>query len=422
MSETDRTPLGQIDMYDEELLECPFGFFRRLTREAPVLRHEASGVYQISGYELAAKALLDPETFSNEIGHTLHDRASASEEIRAAQAGAYPTASVLHTTDGAKHKFSRALVNRAFAPQRVREMEPRIEEIADALIDNFAARGSVEFMGEFAQSLPLMIIAEQMGVPPADIERFREWSDAFATRFSYKADAAAELQAAHAVVAFQQYFKNVLEEKKLRPTNDIISVIAGAIEEGADGENSLTMPQALQLCQQILVAGNESTAATLCEGMVLFLNRPELIGRIRDDADFRKNALEELLRVHSAVNAMWRVTTKKTEMGGVEIPEGALVLIRFGAANRDERTYQDADAYDPARANARRHIAFGFGVHVCIGASLARRELDICFRKLFSRLEGWRIQDGATLEHTPSIIMRALKELPLEFHPSSPRA
>lgn len=410
-------PLENIDIYDEALLECPFGYFRRLSQTAPVLKHAASGIYQVSGYEYASMALLDPETFSNEIGAALHGHAQQSDEVKAVLANAYPTASVLHTTDGAKHAFSRQLVNRAFSAKRVRDMEPRIVALADELIDRFAPRGEVELLSEFAQALPLIIISEQLGVPKQDLASFRKWSDAFAMRFSHKAGAAAQLQVAHAIVEFQKYFADVLRRKKSEPTDDVISVIASNLETGDNPETTLSMPQALQLCQQILVAGNESTAATLCQGMVYFLENPELIAKMRDDEDFRGGAIEELLRVHTAVNTMWRVAARDTVLGDVEIPKGSLVLLRFGAANRDENIFADADTFDPQRPNARRHMAFGQGIHVCIGAALARRELSVGFEKLFTRIQGWRFKDREALRHKPSIVIRSLETLPLAFEP-----
>lgn len=407
--------LSQVDIYNEQLLECPYEFFARLRKEAPVVKHLSSGVYQVSSYELAKKVLFDPKTFSNEIGHALHDSSTTAQKVGEIMRDAYPTTAVLHTSDGLAHKFSRQLVNRAFSPKRIGALAPRIREVADELIDRFIARGEVELMSEFAQQLPLIIIAEQLGVRTTDLEKFRKWSDAFASRFSYAADEAAQVEGAYAIVEFQQYFKSVLEEKKNNPSDDVISVIAGAVDAGPNNEESLTLAQALQLCQQILVGGNESTAATISEGMCHFLNMPEVIDKVRDDESFRKNAIEELLRVHSAVNTMWRIAAKDTELGGVQIPEGSLILVRFGAANRDDKVFEDGDQFCPERQNARNHIAFGFGIHMCIGAHLARLELDIAFERLFSRLTNWRIREGVNLKHNHSILIRALSELPLEF-------
>lgn len=412
--------LGEIDIYDPDLLENPFEFFTVLTREAPVLAHAASGVFQVSAFALVKKALLDTQTFSSEIAHALHERSTTAPEVAEIMKDAFPTAAVLHTTDGSAHRFSRQLVNRAFAPSRVNAMHKRIVEVTDALIDTFATRGSVELMGEFAQLLPLTIIAEQLGVSTADLPRFRDWSDAFASRFSHAADAETQIRAARSIIEFQDYFAAVLRDKQAHPTDDVISVIAGAMEPQPEGEDALTLPQALQLCQQILVAGNESTASTISEGMVMLLrDRPDLLPAVRDDAKVRQDFIEEVLRLHSAVNTMWRVTTKDTELGGVAMPKGSLVLLRFGAANRDEAMFERADALCPGRDNDRKHVAFGFGVHMCIGAQLARAELDVAFERLLGRLRGWRLAEGAVLRHNPSIVVRALATLPLEFDPAA---
>lgn len=420
---TAETALERIDIYDSELLDCPYAFFRKLTEEAPVLKHEESGIYQVSRFDLVKKVLLDTKNFSNEIGHALHDRSMTAQKVAEIMKDAHPTASVLHTADGPTHKFSRQLVNRAFSPVRVNGLRPRIEEVTDELIDRFADRGSVELMSEFSQMLPLTIIAEQMGVETEDLPRFRAWSDAFAARFSHSADEETQIAAAKSVVEFQQYFQQVLEEKKANPSEDVISVIAGALDAGPDVEESLTLPQALQACQQILVGGNESTAATISEGMLMLLqDKPELIPQIRDDPKARLDMIEELLRLHSAVNCMWRMAAETVELDGVTIPKGSLVLLRFGAANRDEAMFADAADMNLDRDNSRRHLAFGFGIHICIGAQLARAEIDIAFDRLLNRLEGWRLADNARPVHNPSVLIRALHDLHLEFEPEKKQA
>ena len=417
MNEAVSNSLAQTDIYDPEVIECPFPFFRRLREEAPVLRDEATGIYQISTYELASKALMDSKSFSNVISHALHGKSSASDKVQTIMAEGYPRPAALHTADGQMHTRSRKLVDRAFTGKRVNEMERRIVEIVDELIDRFATKGSVEFVSEFALLLPLIVIAEQLGVPAADLPKFRQWSDAFAAQFSYTVGEEEEVEAARSVVEFQRYFADMLEKKRASLDDDLISIIARATVPTAGEPPILTLPEALQIMQQLLVAGNETTASTLAEAFRFFLEHPGAIERMSADPEVLSRALEEVIRLLSPVQAMWRVAATDVELGGVTIPKDSLVMIRFGAANLDERTFADGETFNPDRANARRHIAFGYGIHVCIGAALARKEINVAFQRLLGRVCGWRLAEGADLSHHSSVLLRGLKTLRLEFDP-----
>ena len=418
MAYTDTVPsLANVDIYDSELLQNPFPFLERLRTEAPVLRHADSGIYQISSYDLASKAAMDYQTFSSDISHALHGKSVASDRVRAVMAEGYPRPQTLHTADPPFHTRSRKLVDKAFTPKRVAEMVPQIVAVVDDLIDSFAARGSVEFVSEFAQRLPMAIIATQLGVPLEDREKFLTWIDAFAAQFSHKAGEDGEVEAARHVVAFQKYFAEMLEEKRARPTDDIISVIANATlaEEGDD--RPLEVPEALQIIQQLLAAGNETTVASMAEGMRLFLQQPGTVEALASSPEVLSRGVEEVLRLLSPVQNMWRVATRDVELGGVMIPEGALVLVRFGSANRDATIFANGESFDLDRANGRRHVAFGYGIHACIGAALARKELNIGFQRLFERIKGWRIAPHADLTYNSSILLRGLRRLDLEFDP-----
>lgn len=413
------TPLAKVDIYDPELLECPHSFYTRLRSEAPVLKDEATGIYQISSYELASKALMDHATFSSVISHALHGKSVASDAVKAVMAEGYPRPQILQTADQPIHTRSRKMVDKAFTMKRVNEMIPEITAIVDELIDGFANSGTVEFVTEFAQPLPLLIIAGQLGVPLEDLPKFRIWSDAFAAQFSHTAGEEGEVEAARKIVDFQQYFVDMIERKRDNPTNDMISVIASATRADADADIALDLPEALQIIQQVLVAGNETTASSLAEGMKMFIERPGLINRIKDDADALAKAIEEVVRIHSPVQTMWRVARHDTELGGVAIPKDSLVLIRFGAANMDDAMFPNSERFDHSRANVRRHIAFGYGIHVCIGAALARREMLIAFQRLLQRLSGWHFAPGADLTHHSSVLLRGLKSLHLCFTPEA---
>ena len=409
--------LGAVDIYDSATIECPWSYFDRLRNEAPVCRHDASGIYQVSSYDLVTQVCADHATFSNVISHVLHGTAAVSARVQEVMAQGFGRPATLQTADPPIHTRSRKLVNKAFTLRRVNAVAEEITAVADELIDKFAARGRCEFVSEFAQPLPMLIILRQLGVPDADMPMAKSFNDAFAAQFSKVAGEDAEVAAALKIVEFQHYFANMIEEKRRRPTDDMISDLANATLAEEGDATLLTIPETLQIIQQVLVAGNETTASTTAEGMYYLVANPQILARVAHDPDARARAVEETLRLHSAVQSMWRVATRDTVLGGVEIKKDALVLLRFGSANRDEAVFGDSNSFDIDRPALKRHIAFGSGIHFCIGAALGRRELMISYERLLTRLKGWHFAEGNDFAHHSSIILRGMKELHLEFDP-----
>ncbi len=411
-------PVEHIDMHAPDVLKQPHAFYKRLLQSAPVVRDEKSGIYQISSYELVRQVLADTDTFSNRIRHALHGKNSGSEMVASIMAEGFPRPDTLQTSDPPIHTRSRKLVNKAFTPRRVESMGEEIEQVADQLIDAFAARGEMEFVNEFAYLLPMTVIAKQLGVPLSDMPKFKRWSDAFAAQFSHVTDEKEEAEIARQVVEFQRYFADVIEQKRQSPTDDIISDIATADLSEEGDSTRLDTPEALQIIQQILVAGNETTASSMTEGMYQIIQNPDLMQAIVTEENVLKHTVEEIIRFSSPVQAMWRVALKDTEIGGVAIPKNAIVLVRFAAANCDQTIFENGEVLDTERPKLRRHVAFGHGIHACIGAPLARKEMQISYLKLFSRLKEWRIApDQPTIDYQAGVLLRGIKELKLQFTP-----
>lgn len=415
MDDSTAPPLGRVDIYAGDLLESPWAYFERLRDEAPVLRHEPSGIYQVSSMALVIEAAADSETYSNVISHALHGKAAVTERVRAVMAEGYERVQTLHTADPPIHTRSRKLVNKAFTMKRVNAMAEDIAAVADRLIDAFVARGSCEFLGEFAQPLPLLIILRQLGVPDEDLDLALGFNEAFAAQYSQVSSEEEEVAAARRIVEFQHYFAAMVAEKRRCPGDDIISTLANATLDEEGDHTPLTVPEILQIIQQLLVAGNETTASTLAEGMVFLITHPETMAQVRSDPEARTLAVEEIIRLHTPVQSMWRVVTRDTLLGGVEIEKGALVLLRFGSANRDRALFDAGDRFRIGRPDLKRHVAFGYGIHFCIGAALARREMSIAFERLLARLGGLRLAPSNDLRHRTSLLLRGLKRLDLEF-------
>lgn len=409
-------PLASLLLFDQATLQCPHALYRRLHAEAPVLRDTATGIFQVSSYDLVCQVALDSVTFSNAFGDALRGREGPSPDAIAIMADGYPPMDTMLTADDPEHARYRKLVTKAFTPARVRKMAPGITAVVNELIDGFIGAGAVELASAFSQPLPLRVIAGELGVPAADLPMFKRWSQAFVTQLSQVSSKAEEAAAAREIVAFQHYFAAKLDERRAAPVDDILSDLATVTLTEEGDPRRLSTAEALSIIQQLLVAGNETTAHTISEGMKLLIEHPAQMAAVTEDTSLIPGLIEETLRVLSPTQNMWRIATRDTEVAGVPIPAGAVLLLRYGAANRDEAQFSKADAFDITRPNARRHIAFGYGIHVCLGAALARQELAIAFELLLGRLHHWRFAEGCNdFVHPPSILLRGLHALYLRF-------
>ncbi len=407
------TPLAEIHPFDPRILEDPLELNRRLRREAPVYRDPNTGIFLVSTYAAVAAALEDHESFSNRFGQALGAGARTPSEVRDVLAEGYPPVDTMLTADPPEQRRYRKLVNKAFVPRRVNALEPRIEALSDELIDGFVANGRVELLSQYSQLLPLILIAEQLGVPRADLAMFRRWSDGFVAQLGGMADLAGQVEAAKLIVGFQRYFAARLAERRQEPRDDILSEIVHAQVEG---ERPLDVAECLSILQQLLVAGNETTANAIAEGMLLLVRNPEELARVESDPDLVPNLVEEVLRLATPTTNMWRICTRDVRLGDASIPKGSLVLLRYASANRDEARFPDPDRFDVRRANATDHLAFGQGIHFCLGAALARKEMEVAFRTLLRRLGGWQLAPGEPApRHKPNVLLRGLEALHLEF-------
>ena len=399
--------------FDPSVLSHPFEFDRALRRNAPVHRDATTGLFLVSTYEHVVEVLKDFETYSNKFIMAMGGGGAAADpEMAEIMKTGYPPVDTMLTADPPEHKRFRGLVNKAFTPRRVRAIAPRIEAISAELIDAFADRGQVELKAEFAGPLPLAVIADQLGVPRKDMARFRKWSDGFVAQLGGMADRETVLASQRLIVEFQHYFAERLDEVRRDPGENILSDLVRARLEG---ERPLDTAESLSILQQLLVAGNETTANAIAEGMLLLIQNPDQLAAVRAEPGLIPNLVEEVLRLSSPTQNMWRVVTRDTELAGVELPKGSMAMLRFGSANRDAAKFPDPDRFDVHRENAAEHVAFGHGIHFCIGAILARKEMEIAFRQLLERLEDLRLAPGAQLHYEPNMLLRGLESLKLEF-------
>ncbi len=396
-----------------EIVECPFHAYQRLRDVAPVHYVEQGQFFLVSTYALCSEANSKPEIFTNDFQPLLMPKPEVAEIY--AQGPFSMTEKTLLTNDPPSHTEFRSLVDTVFAPARVKKMEGYIAQIVDELIDGFIDDGAVELITQFAIPLPMSIIADQLGVPRSDMADFKRWSDASVVPFSGLASLEEEKDAAHQMVEFGHYFEKKLAEKRANPSDDIISDLSVAVLESKD--RPLTLSEFLSIVQQVLTAGNETTTNTIACAMHNLIQNPDQLALIAaEPAKYARNATEETLRIEAPVQGQWRIVKQDTELGGVAIPAGSVVNLRYGSANRDPALFPDPDRFDITRKNAMKNLSFGQGIHHCVGANLARKEVTIALTHLFSRCTNWRFAAGKNdFSHIPSFTLRGLKALHLEF-------
>lgn len=278
-------------------------------------------------------------------------------------------------------------------------------------MDRLAANGGGDFVSGFAVPLPVEVIAGQLGLPPEDRDRVKRWTDAFADRLGATITFERELACAETVVEFQHAMMALVERRRTARHDDLLGDLVGA---SSAGDAPLVEAELLSVVQQLVVAGNETTTNTLSEGLLLLIRDPGAAAWLRADPTRVPNAVEEMLRLASPVQSLPRVVARDTTLGGVPIAKGSVVMLRWAAANRDPARFADPHRFDPARANARAHLAFGRGIHACIGNMLARRELVTALEELLARFD--RIELACApdaLAYNPNALLRGLSALPI---------
>ncbi|MEM9606664.1 MAG: cytochrome P450 [Actinomycetota bacterium] len=414
MTATDDDVTALPSLATPEVTEDPFPAYRELRAACPVQRVPETGVYVLLDHADVRDAGMSPDRFSSAPASARH-ASDASRAYAAAMAeGGWKRAQTLQRTDPPVHTRYRRLLARAFTPKRVGQLTPRIDEVAALLIDRFGPSGRCEFVRDFALPLPGIVIAEQLGLDADDYETFKRWADSMlilAQRPDISVDEAREW--AEIELEAQHHLAEMFDARRAEPTDDLISVLVHA--HGPD-EQPLTVEELQDLMHQLVTGGFETTTSALSKGMWLLLQHPDQFRTLREQPELLDNFVEEILRFDSPVQGLWRTATCPVDVAGVEIPEGAVVQLRFGAANRDPSVFDEPERFDITRGDVNQHVAFGMGPHFCVGAALARQELRSSFAALLDRLDDVEI-DGELRAplHERSAFLRPMRELPLRF-------
>jgi cytochrome P450 len=399
-------------MLDPEVMQNPFPFYQWAHANAPVIEMPGTGMKIIMNYEMCAEATGRVEEFSNNFTAVLSGAMSQHPEVSAILEKGWPQIDTLLTADPPVHTRFRKLVNLAFSMPRVNALEAGIRAKINALIDGFIDKGECEFVSEFCVPLPVQVICEQLGFDLSEQANVKRWSDAFADRLGHMISKERELECAREVVEFQHAVKAKIDARRGMSTDDLLSDIVNA---RIDGEQPLEDAEILSIAQQLMVAGNETTTHAVAGGLVHLINSPGEVEKLRANPKLFGNMVEEVLRLDTPTAGMWRVVTGDAMLGGHEFKGGSMVMLRYAAANRDPAKYPEPDRFDVERSNARTHLAFGKGIHMCVGNMLSRKEMTVAFETLVARLDDIRLQEGAVLQVAPNMLLRGYTAVPISF-------
>ncbi|MET0544743.1 MAG: cytochrome P450 [Caulobacterales bacterium] len=404
--------------HDGALLAEPFEFFAKLRAEAPVtLTQGPNGAefFMVTSADMIEEATRRNEDFSNKMGHLLFEGQMLPEVVEILAQVTMPPGGIL-THDNPQHGRYRVLVNSVFTKGRIANLAPVVERITDEIIDDFIEAGECDFVNQFAVLLPTYIIADILGLPRDKYSQVRQWSDGVIRIVSRMGSKQEEIDAAHMVISFRRFILSMIAERRKDPQDDLISSLINARHEGVE---PLRDDEIGPIAMEIAVAGNETTRNTLMSTMARFIKNPSLMEELKNEPDLITNAVEEMLRYETPATAMWRIAAHDPELGGVAIPAGSAVLLRFDAGNRDPQRFENPDVFDMHRKNAKMHMAFGApGMHRCLGQMLARKELAIAFPKLLDRLKNLRIiAEGSDTHYWPGLLHRGITSLRIGFDP-----
>jgi cytochrome P450 len=411
--------LMHVNPHSDDFYQNPFPTYAMLRSEAPVFEiPDQPGLYFVTTWALVREALMDPARFSNMLppARRTEPPAEVIEEIEAIRAQGFPYSPALGTNDPPQHTRYRKMVNRAFAVRALAWMEPLVDEVADQLADSLPDNEVVDAMERITIPLPVWAIMRILGIDDRYRDDLRRWSDSSNASLGGKLTAERWLEVERDILEFQQVICSILDERRANPKDDLLSTLVMAEE----GEVPLTNQELVWLIRELIVAGNETTIRALADILVylddLRADQPDVWDRLRDDEAFRRGVVEEGIRMASPVMGLWRVTTCDAEIGGTVIPKGSTVFLAYSSANRDDSVFEDADTFDPLRENVREHLAFGHGIHVCVGAGLARIESGSALRALANNVTAIEVVDRDALRYGPSYGLRGLTGLPVRVH------
>ncbi len=393
----------QFNPMDPEFVADPYPMYHRLRAEDPV-HHSPLGFWVLTRYPDVMAMLRDPRLIKEPI--------AAFVAARFGMAVPPGLGLSMLDRDPPDHTRLRGLVSKAFTPRALEKLRPGIQQIVDGLLDEAAGRGSMDLIEEFAYPLPVRVICEMLGVPVQDHERFKAWGLDIARGLDaimLPPDSPVGQRSVSGRRALAEYFRELIAERRAAPREDMLSALIAAEEAG----DTLNEEELLATCILLLVAGHETTVNLIGNGTLALLRHPDQLRKLRESPGLIGTAVEELLRFDGPVQRTARIPSEDITIGGQTIGKGEMVMPFLGAADRDPSQFPDPDRLDISRTD-NRHIAFGMGIHFCLGAPLARMEGQIAINTLLARLPKLALATDRP-QFRQSLTLRGLQALPVSF-------
>lgn len=385
----------------------PHATLGRARREQPVFFSRGLQTWVVTRYDDIVAVTRDPQRFSSAASVT-NRPGPPPPDILAVLAAGIPYEPNSVDLDPPQHGKFRALIRDAFTPRRVAAMEPHVRALAGALVDGFVAAGEVDLVARFAYPLPMLVIGGMIGVPREDMDDFKRWSDEWLILLGQLGDMERLKRAAGAVVEFQRYIASLIADRRARPGDDLVSAIVGATRDLADPPRDNAL---VGLIMTVLFAGHETTTSLITNTIKQLLLRPEVLRELLADRALIPAAIVETLRFDPPVPGMYRTTTTEVRIGETTLAAGQHLQLSFASANRDEAHFPGPDRFDIHRPEKGDHLAFGHGIHHCIGAVLAQLEGRVAVEVLLDRLPQLRLVPDQEIVPVVSATIRGTKSL-----------
>jgi len=388
----------------DPLAENPYPFYQKARQEEPIVFCSPLNAWLVTSYKDIQSILLQPEIFSSQ--DTLTSPVTFYPRTLEELLHGYLPVPIVLNSDGQEHTRFRVPLTKSFAPSRIRAMEPFVREVANKLVDSFIENGQSEIVSRFAYPLALEVVLKLLGIPNQDIEQTRIWSQDWLMLMSVQLEEERQAICARNTVAFQKYLAELIAERREAPQDDLISSLLAY----ASGEEPLTETELVITLQGLILAGHESTTNMIGTGLLLLLEHSNQWQTLCAHPEYIPPTVEEILRYDAPIQMFARTTTREVTINGVTMPEDASLLLLYGSGNRDESVFSQANEFQMLRT-PNHHLAFGHGVHFCVGAALARLEGRIAFEVLCQRLPHLTLVPGQTLTHIPTLLFRGYERL-----------
>ena len=413
----------EVDLTDVEIQQCPYDAYKKLRDNAPVYQDPKTGFFIVTRYEDVRHVLKDTENFKSSYG-AAGQKAEGNINTEHVNKGmqlfkekGWVPAPTLAGRDDPNHKEMRSIFDQAFRPGKIKELEPNVESLSYELIDAFLDDGYCDWVEQFSIPLPLKIIGIQMGIEnEEDLWKIKKSTDAFFHRIGMMLSQEEELETIEREIEGQHYFQPIFEKLRKCPNDTLLSELVNTeIEQWGRTLNDNELHA--EMMADTFVGGSETTTNALSAGIKLLIEKKDVWGMLKENSEkYLKVFVEEVLRLESPVQSLMRNTHEDVDLNGIKIPAGSIVNVRYAAANRDENYFENPEEINLERKKAGAHMAFGSGVHHCLGAPLARRELYWGFKAALDSFDDvWFAEGKNNFEYHPHYLLRSLKELHIEF-------